>query len=150
MTDETMKAGPELDAKLCHLLEPKPERRPSFINSRTTRNEITYVVSTGGFWECAISNLWAEGDGVPDWQPIPVSTDWGAAGKVSDAMRDKCARADIMCFRPNNIFGGQLRTTVRFLFTTNPTIIEETGDTFPHALALAAVEALEKRAEATP
>lgn len=108
-----MKAGPELDARLCRLLEPKPTAQSTF-------------------WR---QHVFA-------WRPVPVSTDWDATGKAIEVLG---ADYDITMEHAPREYG---RPAFVRLTSTRYQQGAATSDDLKHAFALAAVKALEKRAEA--
>ncbi len=130
-----MKAGPELDARLCRLLEKKPR------HSRTMSSWDAPARSPGGFW------IWQAESSILDWRPIPVSTDWEAMGKAVEMLHhDEFYHIHI---ENRGWADNRLEWSAEVSWGEFP---DEVGtlayhDTLPHALALAAVEALKDREE---
>ena len=128
-----MKAGPELDERLCQLLEPRPHDRFAFAS----------------FWE------WNHGECA--WHPIPVSADWVAMGKVVEELETRNLHIRFSCRKSTHAYGlfpsetsWELALFDRAAFVnslpSNQTwLAPREGDDMKHALALAAVEALEKK-----
>lgn len=123
-----MRAGLALDERLCELLEPLASLR-----------WLAEPIAPLGFWE------WHKGySSLTDkWVPIPVSTDWAAMGKAVIAVQ-QFARVDMVCYKPH-IHSHPSPSTVAIHQTVSPILVEADGDTLPHALTLAAIEALERR-----
>ncbi len=137
MTDETMKAGPELDARLCELLEKKP---PDVFPWQQPESDVPLYESHEGFWRRSIS--WRETPDELSLRPIPVSTDWAAMGKIVDVLGPD---HDITMEHAPHPFPARAS-----LFKYSTGSGRGSGDTIPHAFALAACEVLEKRAKAKP
>ncbi len=121
MTIETMKAGPELDARLCRLLEPKP---------------------TGGAIE--YREFWIPRRFCAGWVPAPLSTDLGATGKAIEMLEDY--DLDLTIYHPHD---GETHVELQDWRLDSPVhpIYCGLGQDIPHAFSLALVEALEARAE---
>ena len=120
MPSETMKAGPELDARLCRLLEPKPTARSQF-------------------WQQQVF----------DWKPIRVSTDGTAMVKAAEELIAKGYSIAIRrsALDPWKAWIVELSSHwARNEWGWKGGHIH--ADTLPHAFALAACEALEGRVEA--
>jgi len=136
-----MKAGPELDARLCELLEEKPAsifEESSFFKPPS--------LSPSGFWRRTTDwRQWST------WQPIPVSTDWAAAGKVAGALTE--AKIDINMRQVAATCPDKPIWRVWLTWRWPHVLVHRRGqseakaDKLPHALALAAIEALEQRKE---
>ena len=116
---EELKPGPELDAKLCHLLEPRP---PDAFPWEKPESDIPLEESHKGFWERG--DFYMCMGKRPEWKPIPVSTDWAAMGKVIDELLGRGMYMHFSWLAP------------------------ESGSNMKHIVALAAVKALEKKREA--
>ena len=114
-----MKAGRELDERLCELLEP--------ISSLCW---LERPIAPLGFW------TWYKGYSqlTDEWQPISVSTDWGAAGEAIDKLAADGQKVEIEV-------GDYSRARVG---NDGAYFV---GDTGTHAFALAAGEALEMKDE---
>jgi len=133
-----MKAGPELDAKLCQLLEPKPADTFPW---EQPDSDIPLYESHKGFWTRDFYMCM----GSPDWEPIPVSTDWAVMGKVVEAIKQLGLAVTL-----SDGYASRALATVKPQKGWLPLPAHCIGDDLPHALTLAAIEALEKRAEAAP
>ncbi len=125
-----IEAGLQLDARLCWLLEPNP-----IIAENSYHPILSTALSALGFWTTHWKTWGTR------WHPIPVSTNWAAFGKAFDML---AASYDI-----------RLDWAPREYHETSFVMLARDGhqkscascDTIPHAFALAACEALEKRAE---
>ncbi len=126
-----MKAGRKLDARLCELLEPMGAPPIQDVAALAWGIQST---SPLGFWKFFL--------GSDRRHPIPVSTDWGAMGKIVDVLGPD---HDITMEHAPHPFPARAS-----LFKYSTGSGRGSGDTIPHAFALAACEALEKRAEAAP
>ena len=126
-----MKAGPELDTRLCELLEPRPK-----IFGGTKEFSLVPAFSQLRFW------IWKSGD--DRWRPLPVSTDGTAMLKVVSALRRLHYEIRIVWQdRAYSLCEVALRDMQPpYLWFCGK------GIELPEGLALAACEALEKRAEA--
>lgn len=137
-----MKAGPELDEKLCSLLEPKPTVIPPFDKAFTYHHEQHPLESPLSFWQCHTHDM---DNDISVWLPLPVSTDWAAAGKAVGAIKQLGLAVTL-----NDGYASRSLATVKPQKGWLPLPAHCIGDDLPHALTLAAIEALEKRAEAAP
>ncbi len=132
MSDQ-MEPGPELDARLCELLEPKP---PGAVPGWLFGNLVLSTSSSMCFWKWQTD--WDY------WRPIPVSTDLGATGKAIEILEDY--DLDLKIDHPHD---GETYVELQDWRLDSPVhpIYCGLGQDIPHAFSLALVEALEARAE---
>lgn len=128
-----MRAGPELDARLCELLEPQPEAYS--IRVHETGQRLTYSTSQRGFWN------WRG-----EWYPIAVSADWAAMGKAVAEL----AELDFYVGMERAVRGHSgsewhVQLNWGIYGPDRPEARASSDEGLPHAFALVAVEALERR-----
>jgi len=138
---EEMKAGRELDTRLCELLEPEPLTLYKHWNCDN-------ITSRKGFW------TWYAWGAL--WCPIPVSADWAAMGKVIDELEKLGYGVNL--YTPNSFTDeglGPYTAHIAIVWhNPAPDCFDEPdcayyrGNTLPHVLALAAAKALEEKREA--
>ncbi len=145
MPNKAMEAGSELDARLCRLLE--PEYRASPVSVLVSSPDTVHK-STLGFWR----------RGSKGWQPIPVSVEWRATDKAAVKLGDMGYTITIRrpAFDPWKVWIVELKyewSAGRWPWSEGRWGWKSGffhGSKLPHVFTLVAVEALEKRAEATP
>ncbi len=144
---EELRPGTELDAKLCQLLEPVEsigEWKNGISPHRFWRKWNTRLIDTSG-------NVF----------PAPVSTNWTAAGKVVEALKrleygitflmPASCHVGPLCFAtlwPNDEPGPEEIDPYEPPPSSIDTAIVGRGEDLPHALTLAACEALERQVKA--
>ena len=127
-----MKAGPELDARLCRLLEPMD-------TAVEDKAALAWAISSTSplrFWKFLL--------GSAHRRPIPVSTDLGAMGRAIKILDDY--DLDLTIYHPHD---GETYVELQDWRLDSPVhpIYCGSGKDIPHAFSLALVEALEARAE---
>ncbi len=128
-----MKAGRKLDARLCELLEPMGAPP---IRDVAALAWVIQSTSPLGFWKFFL--------GSDRRHPIPVSTDWGAMGKVAEKLIEMDIYLERLSYNPiNKKWHARLYSWDGF----NP-LPSAYGSKGPHAFSLAACKALEGRAKA--
>lgn len=121
------KTGPQLDARLCELLEMQPADMAVWgVPS----------VTPLGFWTQDID--W-------NWQPIPVSTDWRAMGKAVEELGHRNHDITIE-WMPRECKETSFVELAWGIFPDGEKVYAS-GISIPHAFTLAAIEALEKQAK---